>query len=181
ESGDDARIVAANRVRRGGLGGFFTKEHFEVVVEQTHAVEAEPTGRRSRTATAARPTRTARREALDATSVLDLVDATNDEEGRHNVVDLAVVERSAGGASAAPRLSTQSEGFQAILERLADNLEPDDDVRVRPGDERGAGDDIEIFDDLTVLEDPPDAVEAVVVETAAVAHVDHAAPVAHVE
>ncbi len=33
EVGPDARIVAANRVRRGGVGGFFAREAFEVLVE----------------------------------------------------------------------------------------------------------------------------------------------------
>ena len=33
ELGPDATIVAANKLRSGGLGGFFTKEVFEVVVE----------------------------------------------------------------------------------------------------------------------------------------------------
>jgi len=33
EHGSDAVIVAANKLRTGGLGGFFTKEAFEVVVE----------------------------------------------------------------------------------------------------------------------------------------------------
>jgi len=31
--GDDATIVEANRVRRGGVGGFFAKESYEVVVD----------------------------------------------------------------------------------------------------------------------------------------------------
>ena len=30
--GDDARIIAANRVRKGGVGGFFAREFFEVIV-----------------------------------------------------------------------------------------------------------------------------------------------------
>lgn len=31
--GEDARIVAANRLRKGGVGGFFARELFEVIVE----------------------------------------------------------------------------------------------------------------------------------------------------
>lgn len=34
ELGEDARIVAANRVRRGGFGGFFSREHYEVIVDR---------------------------------------------------------------------------------------------------------------------------------------------------
>ncbi len=33
ELGADARVVAANRVLKGGLGGFFSKEHYEVIAE----------------------------------------------------------------------------------------------------------------------------------------------------
>jgi len=33
EGGPNARIVQADRVRRGGIAGFFTREHFEVIVE----------------------------------------------------------------------------------------------------------------------------------------------------
>jgi hypothetical protein len=33
EAGPGAQIVAANRVRKGGLGGFFAKEYYEVVVD----------------------------------------------------------------------------------------------------------------------------------------------------
>jgi hypothetical protein len=33
DAGPGAQIVAANRVRKGGLGGFFTREYFEVIVD----------------------------------------------------------------------------------------------------------------------------------------------------
>ena len=33
EVGPDARIVAANRIRKGGVGGFFARQAFEVLVE----------------------------------------------------------------------------------------------------------------------------------------------------
>ena len=33
EVGDEARIIAANRLRKGGIGGFFAKELYEVIVE----------------------------------------------------------------------------------------------------------------------------------------------------
>lgn len=33
EVGTDARIVAANRVRKGGIAGFFSRQAYEVVVE----------------------------------------------------------------------------------------------------------------------------------------------------
>ncbi len=119
ETGEGARIVAANRVRRGGLGGFFAREHFEVVVDETE-VEAPEESRSRRARRTATKTRSAKgrsatnndndidsdvliAERVDepvrslgskaAASVLDLVDATNDEERHHNLVDLTRSER----------------------------------------------------------------------------------------
>ena len=37
QGGPGARIVRANKVRAGGIGGFFAKEHYEVVAEVTAA------------------------------------------------------------------------------------------------------------------------------------------------
>ena len=47
EVGPDARIVAANRVRKGGVGGFFAHEGYEVVVDADGA-PAEPAAPRDR-------------------------------------------------------------------------------------------------------------------------------------
>jgi hypothetical protein len=33
EAGPNGRVASADRIRRGGIGGFFAREHFEVVVE----------------------------------------------------------------------------------------------------------------------------------------------------
>ena len=41
EVGHDARIVAANKLRKGGVGGFFSKEMFEVIVEPIASEHAE--------------------------------------------------------------------------------------------------------------------------------------------
>ena len=41
EVGADAGIVAANRVRKGGIGGFFSKQAFEVIVEPVEATAQE--------------------------------------------------------------------------------------------------------------------------------------------
>ena len=43
EVGPDARIVAANRVRKGGVGGFFAKQAFEVLVEADNTAPATAT------------------------------------------------------------------------------------------------------------------------------------------
>ena len=49
EVGPGARIVAANRVRKGGVGGFFARQAFEVLVEP-------PDAESSAAARAAQPT-----------------------------------------------------------------------------------------------------------------------------
>ena len=58
--GPDVAIVEANRVRKGGVGGFFAREVYEVVVDAD-----EPT--------------TGHEPALAPASLLDLVDAVDDE------------------------------------------------------------------------------------------------------
>jgi len=45
EVGPEARIVAANRIRQGGIAGFFAREGYEVVVD---ADGVPTTGRSSR-------------------------------------------------------------------------------------------------------------------------------------
>ena len=42
EAGPTARIVGATRVRRGGVGGFFAREHVELEVEVIEGSEAAP-------------------------------------------------------------------------------------------------------------------------------------------
>src|SRR5262245_19182578 len=81
--GDDVHIVAANRVRKGGVGGFFAREYFEVIVEEPDAtIDLRP---------AARLGRRRRDDAHEASqfvggsrsvprSVLDLVEERNAEE-----------------------------------------------------------------------------------------------------
>ncbi|MCU1466383.1 MAG: hypothetical protein JWM72_2311, partial [Actinomycetia bacterium] len=63
EVGPEARIVAANRIRQGGVAGFFAKEGFEVVVDlsSSEAADTDNAGRgskgrrRARGTTAAEP------------------------------------------------------------------------------------------------------------------------------
>ena len=59
EVGPEARIVAANRIRQGGIAGFFAREGYEVVVDADGARTAA-----ARTARpAARPSRAERARA----------------------------------------------------------------------------------------------------------------------
>ena len=81
EVGPDARIVAANRVRKGGVGGFFAKEGFEVVVDAARTASDRARRRRRRSS---RPPQLARRAP---TSVLDLAEEVNAIE-RDQVIDL---------------------------------------------------------------------------------------------
>ena len=55
EVGPDARIVAANRVRKGGVGGFFAKQAFEVLVEADDTAAAAATVATGRTAAGVHP------------------------------------------------------------------------------------------------------------------------------
>lgn len=65
--GAGARIVQAEKVRRGGLGGFFARERFTIQVE-VPAVPAEA------------PSRGVRRSGSPVQSVMELVDRLNEEE-----------------------------------------------------------------------------------------------------
>jgi hypothetical protein len=90
--GDDVQIVAANRVRKGGVGGFFAREYFEVIAEEPETpIDLRPPVRLGRH----------RREAESAPvdhsrsvprSVLDLVEERNEEERRFGAMDLGTVD-----------------------------------------------------------------------------------------
>lgn len=90
EYGSDVRIVKADKVRTGGVGGFFTREHFELSVEvdekplvdQAFPPQLTPTAQPQRT-TVSRPV-----------SLLDLAEAISDRE----VEIRQVVTRPAGTA-----------------------------------------------------------------------------------
>ena len=95
EVGPDARIVAANRVRQGGIAGFFARQAFEVVVEpagrrpprrpdRRHAPAVDDAS--SASTAPARAERTTDPDRLRAT-ILDLADAVSDIE-REDVIDL---------------------------------------------------------------------------------------------
>jgi len=95
EVGPDARIVAANRIRQGGVAGFFARQGFEVVVDVDNAQDVHagrgPRGRRNRTerrpTAPAEPTTAPAAAPAVTASVLDLVDEVNDAE-RDQIIDL---------------------------------------------------------------------------------------------
>jgi hypothetical protein len=98
EVGAEARIVAANRVRKGGVGGFFARQAYEVIVEPIDKPgPARP-----------QPARPGPVRSVDApASILDLADAVSDHE-RDHVIDL-VDEHT---------VSTESRNFAEVLDRF---------------------------------------------------------------
>ena len=94
ELGTGTKIVSANKVRSGGIAGFFAKESFEVIVEHDGIVLPAAD-------LADDPTRSVRPRDI-APSLMDLVDQVSSEE-----------------RAAAPRISTESEPFAAVMERVA--------------------------------------------------------------
>jgi hypothetical protein len=97
EMGPDAVVVKAERVRTGGVAGFFAKERFEVVVEIDQAPAL--------TVPAPAP-------APAPISILDLVDRASDEEA---AVAVAAVPAA---IAAAPPAMPQSP-FASVLRRVA--------------------------------------------------------------
>jgi hypothetical protein len=113
ECGADAHIIAANRVRKGGVGGFFAKEGFEVVVEL-------PNG--ARPPSQERESFPRRQSARVPASVLDLADEVSDDEA-DQVIDLS--EQPA-------RVSTESQDFGSMLAHLTRELDREDEEMPLP-------------------------------------------------
>jgi hypothetical protein len=106
EVGPGARIVAANRIRKGGVGGFFSRQAFEVLVE---AADAPSTATPASAPAPTRPTAdTASVENRAPATILELADAVSADE-RNDVIDL-VEERS---------LSTETRDFAQVLDRFS--------------------------------------------------------------
>src|SRR4051812_1266683 len=88
ELGAGARVVRAERVRSGGVAGFFAREHFELTVEVPEAPEVPPALPRARRAVA----------GIDA--LLDAADAAD------------------GAESGPPAVSTGGPAFADVLEQV---------------------------------------------------------------
>ncbi|PFG37437.1 hypothetical protein ATL41_2199 [Flavimobilis soli] len=106
EHGPTARIVKAERVRSGGIGGFFAREYFEVTVDVPDPSGVDPR-------TTARVPEVPRPRVR---GIADLLDAADDAER-------GAVERSATGAQAhrpvdGPALSTTGETFASVLDSV---------------------------------------------------------------
>lgn len=126
EHGPTARIVKAERVRSGGIGGFFAREYFEVTVDVP-----DPNGVHARTT--ARAPEVPRPRVRGLADLLDAADAA--EQG--------ALERSTTGQTHAPvegpALSTTGDTFASVLDSVR-NLavgtgvvsEPEGFVAARP-------------------------------------------------
>ncbi len=110
EMGPDARIVHAERVRTGGIAGFFAKEHYELTVEVP-----EPPRRRLGRARPRPATDHARGvgTSVEAVGLDALLAAADAAEG---------ADRAALGAAVAdvPGVSTSGETFADVLASMAD-------------------------------------------------------------
>ena len=95
ELGSGTTIVSANKMRSGGVGGFFARETFEVIVEHDGIATVPPQ-------VADDPTVSVRPRDLAAPTLMELVEQVSSEE-----------------RAAAPRISTESEPFAAVMERVA--------------------------------------------------------------
>lgn len=119
EHGPGARVVQAERVRSGGVGGFFAKEYFEVLVDVPEIGDVPV-------------------ERAAPASLEDLLDAADAEEAR----------AAGGDAPPAVGLSTDGSDFAEVLDRVralvaAQGVAPSSDVpAVRPRALRAVPDDV---------------------------------------
>jgi hypothetical protein len=103
--GPDVAIVEANRVRKGGVGGFFAREVYEVVVESDDAVTPPP---------AERPR-----------SLLDLVDAVQDGPAAPTSTQPQFYDVERRGdldqpvRPSAAAMSSEGAAFADVLDRIA--------------------------------------------------------------
>jgi hypothetical protein len=118
EVGPEAHIVAANRIRQGGIAGFFAREGFEVVVDLAKGDQSANSGRgmrgrRSRAASTAAA-------ASSSASVLDLVEEVNQVE-REQIIDL-----SEPAMSTTATVSTERSDFGTMLANLTRELDEEE-------------------------------------------------------
>jgi len=139
EVGKDARIVAANRVRKGGIAGFFSRQAFEVLVEGAESkppapAQAQAAAPRPQSPTPQAPSPAAHQNPMPVT-ILDLADAVSDDE-RNDVIDL-VDDYT---------VSTESREFAQMLDRFSRSID---------APEHQAAGDYLAEDDLIVDDEPP--------------------------
>ncbi|MDQ1519337.1 MAG: hypothetical protein QOI55_410 [Actinomycetota bacterium] len=125
DAGPGAQIVAANRVRKGGLGGFFAKEYFEVVVDVANDAELvlDVEERPAPPVVVPAPDSSGLRRV--PASILDLAEEVNDTErhrgpsGARDMIDLVDDAPPPGP----PIGSANASRFASILENLTQETE----------------------------------------------------------
>ena len=138
ELGSGTTIVSANKVRSGGVAGFFARETYEVIVEHDGIVAVSPS-------VADDPTKSIRPRDIAAPTLMELVEQVSSEER-------AAAPRIATEADepAAPRISTESEPFAAVMERMAFNAGVPDAAPAVADDEPAFVAEAEIVDEIPV-------------------------------
>jgi hypothetical protein len=116
EVGTGARIVAANRIRKGGVGGFFSKEHYEVLVEP-----GAPGAERVPASVASTATLGGQGRARVPMNILDLAEAVNDAERDNDTIDLVDTDGTSDG---------ERDAFAAMLDRIARETAVDNEPEV---------------------------------------------------
>ncbi|MGP7960217.1 hypothetical protein ACTVCO_05310 [Sanguibacter sp. A247] len=124
EHGPYAKVVQAERVRSGGVGGFFAREYYEVLVDvpEPHelaeaglapaagapSMQGAPGAFRAATPLAAVPRGDSARSSAAPSSLEDLLDAA----------DAAEAQAAGGAAPPAVGLSTDGSDFAEVLDRV---------------------------------------------------------------
>lgn len=107
EVGPRARITQAEKIRTGGIAGFFARERFEVTVEIDEEAAPETDADPGPVATDQIVTEQVVTEPVAPKSLLDLVE------------EVSAQERVAGSSAAPPRPSTDGKTFHAVLQGIA--------------------------------------------------------------
>ena len=153
EAGTGARIVRAEKVRTGGVAGFFAKERYEITVEVNEnappSLVRPPAARPSPVAASASSSRRPSPVAASApTSLLDLADSVSDSEQavpRVSASQVSASQVSAGPVSAAqvavaePEVSTESSRFASVLASLRASTAPAGPAQASPAQAGSAG------------------------------------------
>ena len=109
EYGPDATVVRAERVRTGGIAGFFARERFELTIE---VPERGPLGGWARSGRGALGAQRTRPEATGIDALLDAADAA--ERGDPPLALPAAAVPVADG----PQLSTGRDTFASVLDSV---------------------------------------------------------------
>ncbi|MCL6538687.1 MAG: hypothetical protein K6T28_08920 [Acidothermus sp.] len=112
ECGPNARIVKAEKVRTGGIGGFFARERYELTIETDGDTTAVPDASDTEPSDG--------KPSPSPASLLDLADAISDRE----------VDESMRSSRPSPRISTEGASFASVLEELTNTVgSSGDDVK----------------------------------------------------